>query len=250
MEGRKLSGASGAEMSGLDLAGGLSRDDVAQVRRAVLDHLLIFLRKHDLTLEQFSNFAHAMGTPVEYPFVKGRPGYPHVIDVKKPEPEKVNFGGIWHSDTPSLEEPPMGSVRLSREVPPGGGDTIFANRYRACETLSTEMKRLVDPLTGIGSSAKAQVSKPREDRIRSDGKTDTPVAYRAEHPIVRVHPQTGRRAPDVNVGPAAGIKGMPNEDSAPLLLLSFHASGEAGIHVSLRVGTAHGRVPGQPVHAT
>lgn len=221
METRKISGALGAELSGIDLRAGLDAGQVLQVRQALLDHLVIFLPGQDLTLEQFSNFAHAMGTPVEYPFVKGMPGYPHVIEVKKLEHEKVNFGGIWHSDTTYLDEPPMGSMLLSREVPPYGGDTIFANQYLAYDALSAEMKRIVDPLVGISSSAKADVSKTREDRIRSDGRNDKPVEYRAEHPVVRVHPETGRRALYVNVAHTAGIRGMPDEESAPLLGFLF-----------------------------
>jgi len=221
MEVRKISGALGAEISGLDLAAGLSIEEVVQVRGALLEHLVIFLRRQEITIDQFSNFAHAMGQPVEYPFVKGMPGYPHVIEVKKLEHEKVNFGGIWHSDTTYLEEPPMGSMLLSREVPPYGGDTIFANQYLAYDMLSAEMQRIVDPLIGISSSAKADVSKTREDRIKSDGKNDTPTEYRAEHPVVRVHPETGRRALYVNVAHTAGIKGMSNEESASLLSFLF-----------------------------
>ena len=221
MQIKKIAGALGAELSGVDLVTGLNPEEIIQVRAALLDHLVIFLPGQDLTLEQFSTFANAMGTPIEYPFVNGMPSYPHVIEVKKLEHEKVNFGGIWHSDTTYLDEPPMGSMLLSREVPPYGGDTLFANQYMAYDALSAEMKRIVDPLIGISSSAKADVSKTREDRIKSDGKSSKPVEYRAEHPVVRVHPETGRRALYVNVAHTAGIKGMPDDESAPLLGFLF-----------------------------
>ena len=74
-------------------------------------------------------FARRMGKPIEYPFVKGIEGFPEVIEVKKLEHDRHNFGGIWHSDTAYLDEPPMGSMLLAREIPPYGGDTEFASQY-------------------------------------------------------------------------------------------------------------------------
>jgi len=221
MQIRKIAGAMGAELSGLSLAKGLSTCEAAEVRQALLDHQAIFMRNQDLTPEQFLAFARAMGEPVEYPFVKGLDRFPYIIEVKKLEHEKVNFGGIWHSDTTYLEEPPMGSMLLSREVPPYGGDTMFANQYMAYETLSDTMKRLLNGLTGISSSARADVSKTREDRIKSDGKTEAPKEFLAEHPMVRTHPETGRQALYVNVAHTSGIKGMTQEESSPILDFLF-----------------------------
>lgn len=221
MKIRQIAGALGAEISGVDLSGGVSAALAADIRQVFLDHQVIFLRNQNLTPQQFLAFAHAMGEPIEYPFVKGLDGFAHIIEVKKLEHEKVNFGGIWHSDTTYLETPPMGSMLLSREVPPYGGDTLFANQYLAYESLSSTMKGLLDGLTGISSSAKADVSKTREDRIKSDGKAAASQEYRAEHPVVRTHPETGRKALYVNVAHTAGIKGMTDEESAPLLHFLF-----------------------------
>ena len=221
MEIRKISGALGAELLGVDLAAGLGASQAKEIRQALLDHLVIFLPNQKLASHQFLSFAQAMGEPVEYPFVKGLEGFPHIIEVKKLEHEKVNFGGIWHSDTTYLENPPMGAMLISREVPPYGGDTMFANQYLAYETLSSTMKRLLDGLTGISSSARADVSKTREDRIKTDGKEAAPKEYRAEHPVIRTHPETGRKALYVNVAHTAGIKGLTDEESAPLLKFLF-----------------------------
>lgn len=221
MQTRKIAGALGAEITGIDLRKKLDASQAGAVRQALLDHQVIFLRDQDLTPQQFLDFAHAMGTPIEYPFVKGIEGFPHIIEVKKLESERVNFGGIWHSDTTYLEEPPMGSMLLSREIPPYGGDTMFANQYLAYETLSDTMKRLLDGLVGISTSAKADVSRTREDRIKSDGKQEAPRNYIAEHPIVRTHPETGRKALYVNVAHTAGIKGMTDDESASLLSFLF-----------------------------
>ena len=221
MKVKQIAGALGAEISGVDLAQGVPALLAADIRKVFLDHQVIFLHDQDLTLQQFLAFAKAMGEPIEYPFVKGLDGFAHIIEVKKLEHEKINFGGIWHSDTTYLDVPPMGSMLLSREVPPYGGDTLFASQYQAYEALSNTMKGLLDGLIGISSSAKADVSKTREDRIKSDGKEAAPQEYRAEHPVVRTHPETGRKALYVNVAHTAGIKGMSDEESAPLLRFLF-----------------------------
>ena len=216
-----IAGALGAVISGVDLSLGVSTSLAADIRQVFLQHKVIFLRQQKLTPQQFLDFAKAMGEPIEYPFVKGLEDFPQIIEVKKLEHEKVNFGGIWHSDTTYLEAPPMGSMLLSLEVPPYGGDTMFANQCLAYEALSRTMKNLLDGLVGISSSAKADVSKTREDRIKSDGKETAPKSYLAEHPVVPMHPETGQKALFVNVAHTAGIKGMTDEESAPLLQFLF-----------------------------
>lgn len=221
MKIRKIAGALGAELSDIDLASGLTAAQAAAVRHALLDHLVIFIKNQKLTSAQYLAFAQAMGEPVEYPFVRGLEGYPTIIEIKKLEHETLNFGGIWHSDTTYLEEPPMGSMLLSCETPPYGGDTLFANQYLAYESLSDTMRGLLDGLVGISSSAQADVSKTREDRIRTDGR-EAPKEYVAEHPMVRTHPETGRKALYVNVAHTIGIKGMHREESAPVLQFLFN----------------------------
>jgi taurine dioxygenase len=104
MKIKRIAGALGAEISGVDLSAGLPPALAADIRKVFLEHQVIFLRDQDLTPAQFMEFARAMGEPVEYPFVKGIAGYPHIIEVKKLEHEKSNFGGIWHSDTTYLEQ--------------------------------------------------------------------------------------------------------------------------------------------------
>jgi taurine dioxygenase len=212
-----IAGALGAEVHGADLAKPLGAEQLAEIRRAWLEHLVIFFRDQPLEPAQFLAFARSLGTPIEYPFVKGLDGYPEIIEVKKLERERVNFGGIWHSDTAYLARPPMGSMLLGREVPPVGGDTLFANMYLAYEALSDGMKKLLDGLRAINSSANADVSRTREDRVKSDGRDDARREYMAEHPVVRTHPETGRRALYVNVAHTARFADMTAEESAPLL---------------------------------
>lgn len=221
MKIRRIAGALGAELHGVDLTRNLSEQAQQDIRQALLQHQVIFFRDQDLSPQQFMAFAQTLGQPVEYPFVKGLEGFPCVIEVKKLEHEKVNFGGIWHSDTTYLDQPPMGSMLLAKEIPPYGGDTLFANQYQAWEALSDTMQRLLDGLVGISSSAKADVSKTREDRIKSDGKDSAPAVHLAHHPLVRTHPETGRKALYVNVAHTAGIVGMTDAESAPLLNFLF-----------------------------
>ena len=190
-----------------------------EIRKAFLEHQVVFFRDQKLDPAQFMAFARRMGEPIEYPFVKGIDGFPEVIEVKKLEHERHNFGGIWHSDTTYLDEPPMGSMLLARELPPYGGDTLFANQYLAYETLSEGMRRLLDGLIAVNSSANADVSRTREDRVKEQARTTEELV--TEHPVVRTHPETGRKALYVNVAHTACFEGMTKEESAPLLSYLF-----------------------------
>jgi taurine dioxygenase len=216
MEVRRIAGALGAEILGVDL----SRDvPAAAIREALLEHQVIFFRDQSLTPAEFMAFARCMGNPVEYPFVKGIEGFPEVIEVKKLEHERHNFGGVWHSDTAYLDEPPMGSMLLAREIPPYGGDTLFASQYLAYESLSEGMKRMLDGLVAVNASAKADVTKTREDRIKEQ--QGPSKSFEAKHPVVRTHPETGRKALYVNVAHTVRFKDMTEEESAPLLRFLF-----------------------------
>jgi taurine dioxygenase len=217
---RPLSGAIGAEVFGIDLR---EADDaaIAAIRSAWLAHLVIFFRDQDLSPEQVLGLARRFGKPVEYPFIKGLDGLPEVTPVVKLEHETRNFGGIWHTDTAYLETPPMGTMLIAREVPPYGGDTLFANQYRAYETLSDGMRRILDGLDAVNTSAKADVTRTREDRMRDGARDDAKKSYVAEHPVVRVHPETGRKALYVNIGHTERFVGMTTEESAPVLDFLF-----------------------------
>jgi taurine dioxygenase len=213
MEIRRIAGALGAEIHGVNLAKATG-DEIAFIRKTWLEHLVVFFRDQDLSLAEFMGFARRIGKPVEYPFVKGIDGFPEIIEVKKLEHEKVNFGGIWHSDTAYLQEPPMASMLLAREIPPQGGDTLFANMYLAYETLSPGLKAVLEKLTGVNASSKADVTRTREDRTGGGDKRQELIA---EHPVVRTHPETGRKALYVNFGHTVRFRDMTEAESAPLL---------------------------------
>jgi len=214
---RKLAGHIGAEILGIDLSRDLSAETVAALRKAWLDNLVVFFRDQDLPPARFHAFAERFGETQEYPFVKGIEGFPDIIAVAKLENETVNFGGVWHSDTTYLERPPMASMLVAREVPPRGGDTMFANQYLAYETLSEGLKKTLDGLVGVSDSAKADVTRTREDRIKSDGTQEARKNLIAKHPAVRTHPETGRKALFVNTAHTTHFDGWTAEESKPLL---------------------------------
>jgi taurine dioxygenase len=218
IEVRPIAGALGAEVHGVD-ARAVNAEVTAEVRQAFLDHCVIFLRDQQLTPEELLGFAGRFGEPMAYPQLKGLDECPLVTPVVKLEHERVNFGGIWHADTTYLESPPMASMLYALETPPFGGDTLFANQYLAYETLSDGLKRTLDTLTGISSSLKAEASKTREDALKSAGAENKTLV--AEHPVVRTHPETGRRALYVNVGHTTRFKGWTEQESGPLLAYLF-----------------------------
>ena len=221
MQIRPIAGALGAEITGVDLANGLDDSTIRAIRQALLDHLVIFFRDQDLVPAAFRAFTSRFGAPIEYPFVRGLEGFPEIIQVLKREDERTNFGGIWHSDTSYLDEPPMGSILLARELPPYGGDTLFANQYMAFEALSDGLKRTLEGLRGVNTSAKADVTRTREDRVKDSGTAAAKKDYAAEHPAVRTHPETGRKALYVNIAHTARFAGWTEEESAPLLQFLF-----------------------------
>jgi taurine dioxygenase len=235
----RIAGALGAQIHGVDLAADLDDGTVRTIRQALLDHLVIFFRDQELPPDRFLAFARRFGTPSEYPLIKGIEGHPEIIKVAKLENETVNFGGIWHSDTSYLERPSMATFLVAREVPPFGGDTLFANMYLAYESLSEGLRRILDGLTGVNSSTKADATRTREDRIKSDPTPQSRAEFLSEHPVVRTHPETGRKALYVNVAHTVRFAGMTEEESAPLLrfLFQHQTRPEFTCRFSWRVGS-------------
>lgn len=207
----------GAEISGVDLSQSLPASVVSMLRQALLDHGVIFFRNQDLSPSQLMQLGECFGDVAEYPFVKGLESYPKVIPVLKLPEETINFGGVWHSDTTYLPEPPMGSILHAKELPPVGGDTLFANMYAAYEALSDGMKTLLLPLSALNSAANKIVAATRQDRISDSGKDTGGLQTEAIHPVVRTHPETGRKALFVNAAHTVNFVGMTQEESQPIL---------------------------------
>jgi taurine dioxygenase len=214
---RRMAGAIGAEIGGVKLRPDLPDGVIAELRRLWLEHLVLFFRDQELMPKELAAVARRFGEVVHYPFLKGLDEAPEVIEVAKLEHEAVNFGGLWHTDTAYLAEPPMATMLIAREVPPHGGDTLFASSYAAYDALSDGMKQMLAPLRAVNSSSKAEKSRTREDR----GAGEAPRVREAEHPVVRTHPETGRKALYVNGGHTLRFVGMTEAESAPFLEFLF-----------------------------
>jgi taurine dioxygenase len=226
-----LSGAVGAEVSGVDLARELDARTWAEVHQAFLDHLVLFFRDQSLTPEQQVAFAARFGPPIIDPFVKGPEDRPEMMVLVKDKHEKYAFGNGWHSDSTFLERPPMGSFLYSREVPAWGGDTMFANQYLAYEALSPGLRTVLDGLQAVHGArsynqaiAGGRFGPDRSIKLRDDEVMQAAMAGEVEHPVVRTHPETGRKALYVNVAYTLRFRGMTEEESQPLLdFLHAHA---------------------------
>lgn len=216
-----IAGAIGAEISGVELSGALPGDTVAAIRQALLDHLVVFFRRQELTPGQLMAFASRFGEPVTYPFVKGLDDFPEITPILKREDDRINFGGLWHSDTVYQQVPPMGTILYGIEIPPYGGDTEFANQYLAYETLSAPLRRFLDGLTAVHSSGKGAVQKTRSEAMKRAGSGLKGDELTSRHPAVRSHPETGRKALYVNTAHTTHFEGMSEEESAPILAFLF-----------------------------
>ncbi len=217
LEIRPLSSALGAEIFGVDLAQPPDEETVRALRRALLEHIVIFFRDQELSPHQLLALAERFGEVVEYPLIKGLPECPLVLPVIKEPEERANFGGVWHSDTAYLERPAMASLLYALETPPAGGDTMFANMYQAYETLSEGLRRLLDGLKAVNVAGKAVALQTRQEMYSKRATTADVEAVSALHPVVRTHPETGRRSLYVNLAHTLRFEGMTEAESAPLL---------------------------------
>ncbi len=216
-----ISGALGAEIAGVDIADDLSDDVIAELRRALLEYQVIFFRDQKITPNQQRAFSARFGELDIYPFVQGLDDYPEIIEVRKRKDETVNFGGLWHTDTPYLPEPSLGSILYALEVPAYGGDTEWASTYLAYDHLSDGMKKMLEGLNGVNSASNGAVAATRALQTAEKGTGASEEAKVATHPIVRTHPETGRKALYCSPAHVVAIEGMTEEESAPILKYLF-----------------------------
>lgn len=220
-----IAGALGAVIRGPDLSRPLDQQCFAEIHDAFLNHLVIVLEDQDLTPDQLLAFAQRFGPIVNYPFVKDMDGHPGITEIIKTENDTLNFGGLWHSDTTYLPKPPLGSMLYARELPPRGGDTLFANMYLAYETLSEGMKAMLAPLRAVSSASLRDKSEGgARSRIAAQTGRGQNVDQRdmaADHPVVRTHPETGRKALYINCAHSSHFVGMTPEESRPILQFLF-----------------------------
>lgn len=219
----KVTGSIGAEISGVDLSKPLSNSASAGIRQALVDHLVLFFRDQTLTPEQHLEFSRLFGPLCRVPYVRPMEGYPDIIAVLKEADEKKisTFGNAWHSDFSFLDKPPMASILHGVEIPSHGGDTLWINMYDAYDALSGGMKRMLKGLRamhngrpyGMGGVSKDLRTSRSIGIERNNPEADREIA----HPVVRLHPESGRKALFVNSIYTGRFEDMSEAESKPLL---------------------------------
>lgn len=212
-----LPGALGAEISGVDMAQPLGNQLFQEVHTALLENQVIFFRDQDITPAQHVAFARQFGSLQVHPLVPHLEDHPEVLVLESKE-DKRNAANAWHSDVTFSDEPPLGSILLARKVP-DRGDTMWADMYAAYEALSPAMKRYLEGMTALHQAAGAQFEKTyeKEDGRGGEARESKKVIPPAEHPIVRTHPETGRKALFVNSIFTQRIRGVPRKESQAIL---------------------------------
>ena len=221
IEVHPLSGALGAEIHGVDLSDPIGDEIFSEIRRAFLDHLVIFFRDQHLTPEQHMAFGRRFGPLVAHNYLKGLNRHPEILPVVTEKDDRKVFAEGWHADVTYQQKPVLGTMLYARAVPPYGGDTLFANMYLAYESLSDGMKDLLDKLIAVHSAANVYgPGSTRDERKFKVGKSAAAQA-RAEHPVVRTHPETKRKSLFVNAHYTLHFKDMTEAESARLLSFLF-----------------------------
>jgi taurine dioxygenase len=224
IEVRPYASALGAEILGVDLAQPLDDRDWGVIRDAFHKHLVVFFRDQHMTPEQQVRFSERFGELEPYPFVHGIDGHAELIEIVKMPDEVQNFGGGWHVDMSFREQPPLGAVLYGIEVPPVGGDTIFANMHLAYDALSKGMNAIVKTLRGVHDSQEpGDHSEPYKGMRLT--KKEGMKRQVTRHPMVRVHPVTGRESLFISPSYCLGIDDLDPEEGRLILdRLERHAT--------------------------
>jgi alpha-ketoglutarate-dependent taurine dioxygenase len=219
LEVQPIAGALGAEVHGVDLGQHLDDAVVADIRRALLEHCVIFFRDQEFDAPQHKALARRFGDIFIHPNYYGVVPDPEILEIRREPGDTRVVGEEWHSDTTMMAHPPMGAILYALEAPPHGGDTLFANQYLAYETLSDGMKRMLAGLRAVHSDRKvagpqARANVGRTTKARDDDAWRETINV---HPVVRTHPETGRPVLYVNASYTVGFEGMTEAESKPLL---------------------------------
>ncbi|MDA0662442.1 MAG: TauD/TfdA family dioxygenase [Proteobacteria bacterium] len=208
-----ISGAMGAEVSGVDLAQPLDDQTFGEIYQALLDHCAIFFRDQDITPAQQVAFARRFGDIHLHPHIRGLPDQPEVFPIIKDVDDVSNLGDSWHTDQMFTDTPVRVTMLYAKEVPPFGGDTLFANAALAYDNLSDGMKAM---LAGLSTRNQYNKKKPRAAAMKVEAVEEE--APQAVHPLIRVHRETGRNVIYISYdGITRNIVGMTEEESRPLL---------------------------------
>jgi alpha-ketoglutarate-dependent taurine dioxygenase len=231
IETSRLSGALGAEVRGLDLSRSLSAHDVASLRRALTENLVVTIPGQAMSLDDLERLTDQLGGRAGTPFVKPLPDRPYVIRVLKERKDKLNFANAWHSDLSYLAEPPSFTLLYAQDVPDYGGDTLFQNQYLAYDTLSDGLKETLKHLRAVHSAGAAYGTGGFLDRVKHNMSTEIAPSEEAfrecTHPAVIQHPESTRAALYLNAVYTTRFEGWSVPESQALLQHIYrHATNE------------------------
>lgn len=222
IEVKRIAGALGAEISGVDLTRPLTDELYSEIYQAFLENQVIFFRDQHMTPEQFLAFARRWGGIHLHPYMKGLDDYPEILELIKTETDTYAFGSSWHSDQMFAPKPAKCTMLLGREIPPAGGDTMFANMYLAYESLSDGMKATLRRIRALNSGDKKRAGNGRNRAERYSGasgmklKDPGNIQTDSVHPLIRTHPDTGRQS--LYIGShTQHFDGFTPEESEPLI---------------------------------
>ncbi len=221
---RPLTGTTGVEVSGVDLRQPLSDELYGDLRRALCDWGVIFFRDQDLTAAQQIAFARrfgVVGRPKGPSNMGGLEAYPELHEVRRKPSDVRNPGGFWHVDQCFKKDPAWGTVLYSRELPTSGGDTLFAHRGAVLDKGSDGLRQALRPLRAVQDrtmsyeSTSPQAVGFTEDQLAA--LRQKYAASHATHPVIAIHPETGREILYVNPGYTLKFEGWSREDSQPII---------------------------------
>ena len=217
---RPLSDALGAEVLGLDLSKPLDDATFAAVHRAHLEHLVLVFRDQDLTPQQQIDFSRRFGPLDQHPADDAvLPDHPEIllVSTRRENGKYIGIpdgGPMWHSDLAYKEEPSLGSMLYAVELPNSGGNTGFANMYKAYDALPARLKRAVEGRQGLFLAGRTNATRSFKRGLSQAQKDRTPPAM---HPIVRTHPETGRKCIFANAQHTVAIEDMDDADADAIL---------------------------------
>jgi taurine dioxygenase len=223
---RRVAGALGAEISGVDLGRDLPDETIAAIRAALNAHQVVFFRDQELTPGQQVVFGARFGPLNIHPYVRGMAEHPEVMEIVKEPEDRINFGGGWHSDMSFLERPAIGSILYAVEIPGFGGDTLFASQAAAYDALSPGLKATLEGLNAVHSANREYSAAGHSAQKRSSMSVVEAEGMAGEyvHPMVLTHPETGRKALYVNPAFTIRIEGWSRRESKALLDFLFEHS--------------------------
>jgi taurine dioxygenase len=234
IEVKPVAGALGAEIARVNL-GRLDDETFEEIKKAWLEHLVVFFRDQNITPEQQLAFAKRFGDIHHHPFMKGMDEYPDILEIIKEEGDTKAFGEVWHTDQMFNPKPAKATILYAKETPDAGGDTLFANMYMAYDTLSEPMKALLSGVKtwNVGDRKKLMDGEKagitREGRYAGNEKMSAKLrdpgdlVTEAAHPLVRTHPETGRKALYIS-NHTQTLQGFKGAEARPIIdFLRAHA---------------------------